>query len=543
MELTVGDCLKLPSLSTAEVLGGRQGLSHRVYSCTVLEWSDRKMFKPPYFRDGDIVVTSFYYEKSDIAAQCATIRQLQGVGTAALVLFHVGTVIASVDPALIALADELDYPLILIPSHRDVSYSEVIQDVMEAIFFKKSAQNRFADVVLQRFSSLPEAQQNISKLLELISQSTQSHLALYSSELKYISGAAHPSFPAAFVQDFQPESSLDELISTPSFPIPAEVHKQTIYLYLQEVTHRVSPPLFLFFITPNERMELFVLQQAAETLLLANDIWHLGITENRRSRLLHHLLYDTSNFDGDDLRSLQGYIEKPGVLLYLRSDNHASRLSGVQLQRLVSELTGFFDAQRLPILLDTAEGAAVILILEPLPFDYVEEMTGSILETLGEQEFSARLACVPLANLTTIKDTYSHLCSSWESMVQIHPHRTAFDLFHMRIAHECRQIIGEGPQRIKREWMLLELLERGDGKDNEELLDTLATFFLDAGGSIAKTAELMFVHANTVKYRIRKARTALGAECFEAHGRHYLYLALAIRRILNAQGADPADVH
>ena len=177
MELTVGECLKLPSLADAEVLGGKQGLSHRVYSCTVLEWSDRKMFKPPYFRDGDIVVTSFYYEKSDIAAQCATIRQLHGVGTAALVLFHVGTIVPSVDPALIALADELDYPLILIPTHRDVGYSEVIQDVMESIFFKKSAQNRFTDVVLQRFSSLPEAQQNISKLLEFISQSTQSILS------------------------------------------------------------------------------------------------------------------------------------------------------------------------------------------------------------------------------------------------------------------------------------------------------------------------------------------------------------------------------
>ena len=128
-------------------------------------------------------------------------------------------------------------------------------------------------------------------------------------------------------------------------------------------------------------------------------------------------------------------------------------------------------------------------------------------------------------------------------MMLIHPHRTAFDLFHVRIAHECRQIIVEGPQRIKSEMMLLELLDKGDGKDNEDLLDTLATFFLDAGGSIAKTAELMFVHGNTVKYRIRKARTALGAECFEAHGRHYLYLALAIRRVLKAQGSGPANIH
>ena len=57
-------------------------------------------------------------------------------------------------------------------------------------------------------------------------------------------------------------------------------------------------------------------------------------------------------------------------------------------------------------------------------------------------------------------------------------------------------------------------------KKNEELMHTLCTYLLDAQRDLQKTSELLFVHRNTVKYRLKRISEILGCdlsiydECF-----------------------------
>ncbi len=134
-------------------------------------------------------------------------------------------------------------------------------------------------------------------------------------------------------------------------------------------------------------------------------------------------------------------------------------------------------------------------------------------------------------SLTFIKDIYLSICSCWDFMVRINPLRSVFDMLSIRIAEDCKRIISNNSQKM--EFNLLVLAPLNRIKDRDEIIKTLEIFFLDTDGNISKTAEKMFVHVNTIKYRIRKARLALGNEYFEFRGNHYLYLALAIHRILN----------
>ncbi|TAM85267.1 MAG: PucR family transcriptional regulator, partial [Jatrophihabitans sp.] len=62
------------------------------------------------------------------------------------------------------------------------------------------------------------------------------------------------------------------------------------------------------------------------------------------------------------------------------------------------------------------------------------------------------------------------------------------------------------------------------------LLETL-TAFLDAGGSLEATARALFVHANTVRYRLRRVTDISGEVPTDPRGAFVLRLALALGRL------------
>jgi hypothetical protein len=62
------------------------------------------------------------------------------------------------------------------------------------------------------------------------------------------------------------------------------------------------------------------------------------------------------------------------------------------------------------------------------------------------------------------------------------------------------------------------------------LVETLSTF-LDAGGALETTARILFVHVNTVRYRLRRVAEVCGETPNDARGAFTLRLALALGRL------------
>jgi DNA-binding PucR family transcriptional regulator len=69
------------------------------------------------------------------------------------------------------------------------------------------------------------------------------------------------------------------------------------------------------------------------------------------------------------------------------------------------------------------------------------------------------------------------------------------------------------------------LVEAGD-----VLLDTVAAF-LDHGGALEATARALFVHANTVRYRLRRVAEVCGEAPTDARGALTLRVALVLGRL------------
>ena len=63
-----------------------------------------------------------------------------------------------------------------------------------------------------------------------------------------------------------------------------------------------------------------------------------------------------------------------------------------------------------------------------------------------------------------------------------------------------------------------------------DILETLAVYLIDADSQLSKTAELTFLHRNTVIYRLNKARDVLGSDFAALPFKYEIYFALALHR-------------
>jgi DNA-binding PucR family transcriptional regulator len=70
----------------------------------------------------------------------------------------------------------------------------------------------------------------------------------------------------------------------------------------------------------------------------------------------------------------------------------------------------------------------------------------------------------------------------------------------------------------------------GDGV----LLDTVSAY-LDSGGSIEATARAMFIHANTVRYRLKRVADLTGYNPLDPRDAFTVRVALTLGRLLNPE--------
>ena len=79
-----------------------------------------------------------------------------------------------------------------------------------------------------------------------------------------------------------------------------------------------------------------------------------------------------------------------------------------------------------------------------------------------------------------------------------------------------------------------------DDEYETELLRTLETY-LDADGSVATTAQKLYTHRHTIRYRLERVRELSGLDVSSSDGRERLSLGLKAMRVLGiARPAGPA---
>jgi len=523
MSVTIADILRLPSLRNAEVVGGRGGLQKIVWAISVLEVVDPELLDNALFRNdeffgGELVITSFANIKDDVELQSRNIKRLAEGGEAGLILFYVGAFMKDIDEKLIQVADEYDFPLICMPRNRtDLRYGEVISDVMEAIFKDQSSGGSLVVELLERVSRLPKHQQTVDTVVKLLAGRIRATVIVADSERNVLNEAAWPRKQAETHTDVKNFPEQYSLVSPVSF--------QEGLLYGSGIGTEGGRGLELFIIRENGPLPELILRQAAETVQLAVGLWSRQHDRAVISELVKAILQD----EPIRMRRLADLfhidVASVNAMWVAASEGDAAFSPG--LPDIVRELARQYGKTSFA---DIFEGDLVLFMDGPDSIQDVESLKEALLECLPRGSVLTRFS--NLKDTSEVREAFLANRDYAADIRRVFPERVCFSGEEVFFVKTCRQRTEQGEAAVSEALRPLDPL-RGE-REAGELIHTLAVYLLDTGSSLTETAERLFLHKNTIKYRLKCMSDRFGYRVGAMPASIKLCEAVAIDRLLRS---------
>lgn len=533
MSLTVRELMKLPCLKRARVVAGRGGLDRIVTSVSVLEYSDpndfqQKLYESIEFWGSELVITGFSNVAADIDAQCENIRRLAAVGEVGVILYYVGLILPRIDPLLIKTADELDFVLISMPENDpNQRYSEVIQEVMFAIFNDQMNDPAFALDLLEQMSKLTREQQTVKTILRITSDRLRASAVICDADSRMLSAALWP---------LDRSTPLEEWIGQAVRHIgPEKIWEirdpNPVIVYREELNVSQSNTMLLFVFSENGKIDPLLWKEVVEGVRLGLSLWGKKHDRIDRSELVRAIILD----EPIKMRRLGELyridVEALSDMWILKRTDGQSLSPYLEEIRAVS--AGYISAG----LCESYGKDVLIFPAGPLSLREQETLDRELTSCFGALSIPGIITrCPALQRTADVKRAYEMNMKYLADAAAIFPSRTVFSISEIEFARECRETANAGLEVIRsRLTMLDNLLKR---KDGHEIVATLASFLLDHHSSITETAKALFVHKNTVKYRLQKAEDVFGYRIGDFPQSEKLMSTLALQRLLTDASAN-----
>lgn len=530
MSVTVADLLKLPSLRESRVAAGAGGLSRIVSSISVLEYADPGSFQEELFHNNEfygseIVISGLINVKDDVEKQCQNIRRLAECGEVGLILYYVGIFLPRVDERLITLADELNFTLIVMPENRmNLRYSEVICEVMEAIIKDHMQGSSIVSELLDSVARLPEHKRTVDTVLKMLSDRIHASVVLTDGTRRILNEAAWPRAVGSSLYDGLFQSHL---------PVPGG--EPVVYplvpdclLYRYPIVSRQASGLELYLLKENEPLDSELLRQTVELVQLAVNIWGQQQTEEVITELVRAIMQD----EPFKMRRLAAmfHIDVVSIQSMWIIQDEQMDLRGGSVA-VLETVRDFLAPYCKTVVADLYEQALVVLMDGPKSLAETENLSELLLEKIGGDD-TVLTMCNHLKDTTAVRKAYLTNQRYLRDARKIYPVRRIFGMPEIRFAENCRKIVGMGEEALLLHMEVLGGLRQMT--DGPELCRTLGVYLLDADTGVTRTAEFLYLHKNTVKYRLQKIMDCFGYRVGRMPESFAAYSAVALERLLES---------
>ena len=533
MSLTVSQLLTLPSLRAATVLAGHEGLGRIVSTISVLEYSDpdeiqRRLYESIDFQGSELVISAFSSVAGNVDAQCDNIRCLAAAGEVGLILYYVGIILPGVDERLIRLADELGFVLICMPAgDPSLRYSEVISEVMGAIVRDELSNTNFALDLLEQMSRLPKTHQTAKTILRIASDRLRATTAITDSEYNVLSAA---SWPRSMADNGEALAALAARQDTYErcWEQPGGGH---LWLYRDRIGSGERGSMLLLACSEGGRIEPRLWKQTLDGVRLGMNVWGRKHDRVDMSELVRAIVLD----EPIKMRRL-GDIYRIDVAEL--SDVWIIRsLDGASLLPMLGEVRGLSAQYASVSLCECYEDDILIFPTGSRSLRETDDWALALSELLAGRGIRAAVTrCQRLQRTSDVKYAYETNRDCVRDAVRVFPERRFFSFAEVEFVRECRETAAAGEGRVH--WYAAQLEPILSRRDGEEIVRTLAAYLLDRNSSLVDTAAALFVHKNTVKYRLQKAGDILGFHIGDIPQSKNLIYALALRRLLRSEATE-----
>lgn len=524
--MTVSDVMKLPSMLGAEVIAGHGGLNYPVESVNVLEYGWKTELMNRFFRDNtfdvnELLISALASIAVDVEAQCENIRRFHAVGSVGLVLYYVGIIVPKVDEKLLELCDELDFPLICMPpGQTNLRYSEVIREVLFELYREQQREQFFVSTLLDRISSLPAQRRSMETMLKMLSEHLRVSVILTEQRLELNTAVFWPRSLGPVIADRLP-AWLKQLGGGSKCKVPLGDGEG----YLQSCPHLMddSDNLRLFIIKYREPLHDDTLWQASECVRLFIHIWSKNHGKFVISELVRAIINDEPVHKQRLAQMFRVRVQDLNQMwLFIPRKEQAGHD-----EQLLRWCTDHFSAFSDPVLVSYYEDTLVVFTHSLHSGSQgVNELLGSP-EKLESIRRSYEIVCCNCLNDSSdARQAYLVSTAQWRAARRIYPRAAVLRTEDMMFARLCQDIMANR-ENLEQYLRLLSGLRNASA----ELIPTLTAYLLDAGSSMTETARLLYVHLNTVKYRLRQVQKLTGFSPTQLPGAYSLYITAAINRL------------
>ena len=511
MFLTVAECLKLPSLRDCSVVAGKSGLGHIVNGVTVLENYDSSLFylEQPV-NNSELILTSFSGIKDDVAMQCEHIERMCRAGDAAVVIYYVGVYLPEIRPELIETADRLGFPVLVMPEKAmNRFYNEVLKEIFETLSLRGNLRNQLSDNIAALVSRLPENRKNINTLLRLISDNLKCSVLLADTAMTNVCISKWPAANSITADDIY--TLYQKGAGEGSYLVETHFEKIPLRIFRMPLTSFAYRNFAIYAADEFGTLTISDMYSIVEVLQLFSKLWDMDPENILENSLIPSIIEGDSRKTEQIAAKLNIDISSIGdvLLLYPLFDKMDAKKRLQLLRALVKEMRRCAESLHREILVDIYDSYIICFIIDSPAAKMSDDGNQAFYEELTDCVNKVYDHCVytvfPVGGKVSGLPASYQLCDKHlPHAMAIFPQKKALSYSDILFSKYCWDALQQRGETYKiLQHIIDQLTEAGN---HDELLNTLEVFHLDAECEIKKTAQLMYVHRNTIQYRLNRVR-------------------------------------
>jgi len=562
MGITVGEILESEVFKSSRVLGGREGLDKVVHRITVSELPDNL----DWFQGGELVCSTAYHLKDDQGALDGWIDGLVERNVSALAI-KPERFLGSLSPQMVERADRYGFPLIRVPF--DVTWSVVIDGVMNLIVERQLAVLRRSQEVYSRLTQLALNSQGLANIVKAVAELVENPVILEDCCLNLLASSCDGRREDQFFDHRLSAPYVRQLIRTPFMTTTLFTRQKSVLRNIMEtpagpVEQLILPVIagqevfgFLTVLLANKKereQDLVTMEHGSNiiALELLKERTTLEAVGRTRADLLHYVL-ESEHVTEEELKrkaALLGInVTKPTCVIIINFEMPRLPASGPAVEHDVHDLTvGGIPHWVLAWVEQMIQGSNSSVRVIGRDRDMVAFFSPSGTTSGGDFIREARALGDTIARGLREKHpgigVFIGIGRPYASPRQIQrSYREA------RTVVAMRSFLGDGTEQVmtfpeigvyrflsvikdaeelEAFWQdLIGKLVEYDRRHGAKLLETLETF-LRSNENQAEAARRLFVHVNSLNYRLQRIGELLEADLRNAETRLLLHLAIMI---------------
>lgn len=242
---TIGDLLTIPYFSTIQVLNQQADLTKRVDTIEISETPDVASYLP----ENAFLLTTGMVFKDDPAGFCTMLRSLAALPAAGIGI-KLGRFIDELDPSVLAVADELGLPVLQIPA--TVTLGTISHQLLSYLWDQETEKLTFALDIQQKFSNMMIKGATLTSLIRHLGSILKRPVLLVNPFLDSVAESRHlqqdPEFAKFTIDKIKPKlKEAQQLGKEYSFVIENEHEKRLLVSVFPIMSSAYFPYLLVIF--------------------------------------------------------------------------------------------------------------------------------------------------------------------------------------------------------------------------------------------------------------------------------------------------------